>query len=83
MATILAKVEVIGFARDCLRLHVSAEVACALGQLFALRVGASLQDIECDDFDERFSDPTPDEWRRALGNFDIEQANELCDLVAG
>jgi hypothetical protein len=82
LAEITAVDEVLRFAESLLRLGCSAEVACATAQLFGLRSSAVLHDVGCDDMGE-FEDPTHDQWRRTLGNFDLDEADRLCDLVAG
>jgi hypothetical protein len=82
LAQITAVDEVLRFAESLLRLGCSAEVACAAAQLFSLRSSAVLHDVTCDDMSE-FEDPTPDRWRRTLGDLDLDEADRLCDLVAG
>jgi hypothetical protein len=81
LAGITAVAEVLAFAKDCARLGCSHEVACALAQCYSVRAAKALPDVECDDFDERFGDPTPEEWRAVLGDVDLSEAEQLCNLV--
>jgi hypothetical protein len=82
LADITAVADVLAFAKDCARLGCSREVSCALAQCYSVRASRALPDLECDDFDaERFGDPTPEEWRAVLGDVDLSEAEQLCDLV--
>jgi len=78
LAEIAAPSEVIAFAMSCVSLGCSRELACALAQLYSAWPALALADIGSEDL-EGFAEPSPDEWRRALGRFDVEAADALCD----
>jgi hypothetical protein len=81
LAEVTAVREVLGFAEDCVRMGLSKVQACAAAQLYSIHAGEALPDIECDDYDARFADPTPDDWHRLFGDFDIAEADALVELV--
>lgn len=81
LANITAPDEVLRFAAECIDLGLTAPEAYAVAQLYCFRCAAALTDIRCDDFDARFSDPEPHQWREVLGDFDQEEADALCDSV--
>ncbi len=81
LAAITSPSEVMRFAGDLVRMGISEAEACAAGQLHSIRAGLAVPDIGHEDFDERFRDPTADEWRRSLGDFDVSAADELVDRL--
>ena len=81
LAEVTAVREVLAFAGDCVRMGMSKVQACAAAQLYSIHAGEAMPDIECDDYDDRFVDPTPDDWRRLFGDFDIAAADALVEAV--
>ena len=81
LAEVTAVRAVLAFAEDGVRMGLSKVQACAAAQLYSIHAGEALPDIECDDYDARFADPTPDDWRRIFGDFDIAAADALVELV--
>ena len=75
---ITAPSEVLMFALACLHLGCSRELACALAGLYSAWPALALGDMDPEDLDA-IAEPSPDEWRLALGGFDVEQADALCD----
>jgi hypothetical protein len=80
LVEIAAPSEVLGFALACLHLGCSRELACALAGLYSAWPALALSDMEPEDLDV-IAEPSPDEWRRALGGFDAEEADALCDAA--
>jgi hypothetical protein len=76
LAEITAPIQVIEFARACLELGLDAVQACAAAQMYAWMAANALADIDPDDLTD---DPTPEQWTEALGGFDQEEADALCD----
>ena len=80
LAAITSPSEVLAFARACLRIGLTPEQACAVGQLYATRPALALPDIDPDDVTE-LEDVTDGEWKAALGRFDLPEAERLADLA--
>jgi len=75
---IAAPPECLMFALACLHLGCSQELACALAKMYSIWPALALEDIDPEDLDG-ITEPSPDEWQRALGRFDVEAADALCD----
>ena len=83
LASITSVTEVLSFAVVCARLGCSREVASAIAQLHSSRAVLAVDGVTEDDLSgEGFIDPTPENWRRELGEFDLDEADALCDSVA-
>jgi hypothetical protein len=78
LAEIAAPSEVLLFALACVHLGCSRELACAMAQLYSAWPALALDDVSPEDL-EGIAEPSPDEWRRALGRFDMQAADQLCD----
>ena len=75
---IAAPPECLMFALACLHLGCSRELACALAKMYSTWPALALEDVDPEDLDG-ITEPSPDEWQRALGRFDVEAADALCD----
>jgi hypothetical protein len=79
LADVTSPFEVLGLAKACLGMGFTAVQACAVALLFSGRAAMALPDVDCDDMDGRFTEPSPQDWRAALGKFDLTEAESLCD----
>lgn len=80
LAAITSPSEVLAFARSCLRIGLTPEQACAVGQLYATRPAMAIPDIDPDDLTE-LEDVTDGEWKEAFGRLDLAEAERLADLA--
>lgn len=76
---IAAPLEVLMFARVCLRAGCTPVQAYALAGWFGIQPAVNLAGLSCDDLaDAAFPEPTPAQWRGLLDeNFDFAAGDEL------